>query len=245
MVDVGMESMSIDKEESRLREVMAHRKARVPSGLYALSNPGQLFMLQDRERHILDLLKNEGGGFLDGGRILEVGCGTGGWIRDLIRWGANPCNITGVDIVQENVAEARRLSPGDVCVQHGNATSLQFEDHAFDLVIQATVFTSILDPSIRRQLALEMLRVLKPDGMILWYDFHTNNPWNADVHGVTRRDICALFPQCRIRLRRVTLAPPLARTVAPISWVGSHLLNLIPILRTHYLGTIRKVRSHE
>jgi len=30
-------------------------------------------------------------------------------------------------------------------------------------------------------IATEMLRVLKPDGIILWYDYHMNNPKNPGV----------------------------------------------------------------
>jgi hypothetical protein len=28
-----------------------------------------------------------------------------------------------------------------------------------------------------------MLRILKPEGMVLWYDYHMNNPGNPDVRG--------------------------------------------------------------
>ena len=31
-------------------------------------------------------------------------------------------------------------------------------------------------PDMRKQMAVEMLRVVKPTGLILWYDYHVNNP---------------------------------------------------------------------
>jgi hypothetical protein len=110
----------------------------------------------------------------------------------------------------------------------------------FDLVVQSTVFTSILDATTRRQVASEMLRIVKDDGLILWYDFHVNNPRNPDVRAVKKREIQGLFPDCRIQLRRITLAPPLLRLLAPHSWLACHLLGRIPWLCTHYLGVIRK-----
>ena len=61
-----------------------------------------------------------------------------------------------------------------------------------------------------------MLRVLKPGGLILWYDFHVDNPHNRDVQGVRKREIFELFSGCDIRLHRITLAPPIVRLVAPI-----------------------------
>jgi hypothetical protein len=86
----------------------------------------------------------------------------------------------------------------------------------------------------------EMIRVLKEDGIIIWYDYYTNNPWNPDVRGVKKREIHQLFPGCRVDLQKITLAPPLARALAPRSWLACSLLEKIPWLRTHYLGVIRK-----
>ena len=49
---------------------------------------------------------------------------------------------------------------------------------------QATVFSSTLDRRMRQNIAREMLRVLKPEGIVLWYDYHVNNSRNPDVRGV-------------------------------------------------------------
>jgi hypothetical protein len=93
---------------------------------------------------------------------------------------------------------------------------------------------------MKQQVASEMLRVVRRDGLILWYDYHVNNPWNPDVQGIKKREISCLFAGCDIDLRRVTLAPPLARWIAPRSWLLAYLLEKIPLLCTHYIGIIRK-----
>ena len=85
-----------------------------------------------------------------------------------------------------------------------------------------------------------MMRVVKPEGFILWYDYHVNNPWNNDVRGVKRNEINRLFPSCRIELQRITLIPPLARLLVPYSYFACYLLEKLPPLCTHYLGVIRK-----
>ncbi|MBI4001535.1 MAG: class I SAM-dependent methyltransferase [Nitrospira defluvii] len=235
----------LDPEEARIRDAYARRKPSSRNGLYSFFNRGNVFMLQERERRVLSLLNQVGWSSLQAVRILDVGCGAGFWIRDLIRWGASPQHITGVDLLEQRVAEARCLSPEGVTVQCRNATALEFPDGSFDLIIQSTVFTSILDRDVRQRLAHEMLRVLRPGGLILWYDFHVNNPRNPDVRGVTSREIHQLFQGCLIRLRRITLAPPVARVLAPISWFGCQLLSAVPLLCTHYLGAIRKPSNHD
>ena len=100
--------------------------------------------------------------------------------------------------------------------------------------------TSILDPALERAVAQEMLRVLKPDGAVLWFDFRFNNPWNPHVRGIGASRIGALFPDCAIELAPVLLAPPIGRLIAGWSWPLAEILSAIPLLRTHYVGLIRK-----
>jgi ubiquinone/menaquinone biosynthesis C-methylase UbiE len=225
-------------EEARIRAAYAKREE--ADTRYSWFNPGYQFMMQQRERRLLALLRRYDCENLTAKKILDVGCGTGQWLCDFIKWGARPENITGIDLLPDRVTRARRLCPPAVRIQCASAAELPFSDEGFDLVLQATVFTSILDPDLKRRVATEMTRVVKPKGFILWYDYHVNNPRNSDVRGVTRREINRLFPNCRIELRRITLAPPLARWIVPRSWLLACLLEKIPLLCTHYLGVIRK-----
>jgi len=86
--------------------------------------------------------------------------------------------------------------------------------------------------------------VLGPGGVVLWYDF-TLNPRNRDTRGINRDELRVLFPGLRPRIRRVTLAPPLARLIAPRSWLAAELLERVPVLRTHLLATLRLTRGVE
>jgi hypothetical protein len=83
-------------------------------------------------------------------------------------------------------------------------------------------------------------RALSPSWLtitpILRHDYLVNNPWNPDVRGVNKREIQDLFPGCRIKLQRATLA----RLLAPYSFLLCSLLEKIRIFNTHYLGVIRK-----
>jgi hypothetical protein len=61
---------------------------------------------------------------------------------------------------------------------------------------------------MKRKIASEMIRVLKNDGMIIWYDYHINNPQNPDVRGVKRKEIYELFPNYEIVLKTCYACPP-------------------------------------
>ncbi|MFZ2087523.1 MAG: class I SAM-dependent methyltransferase [Desulfobaccales bacterium] len=208
--------------------------------LYSWFTPGHLHYIQERERRVLNFLRRSGLPRLEDLHILEVGCYTGYWLGELVKWGARPENLTGIDLFSENLVTARSIQAPKVGLALANAAYLPFRPSSFDLVLQSLLFTSILDPVMKQAVAGELLRVLKPQGFILWYDYHANNPWNADVLGVKRKEIQRLFPHCLINLQRVTLAPPLARFLAPYSFLLCSLLEKLRFLNTHYLGIIQK-----
>jgi len=229
----------VSVEEARIRDAYTRRQHQLRDRVSSWSRPSYAYAMQDRERRVLTALQRLEVRLAET-RVLEVGCGTGAWIRDFIKWGVPPENIWAVDIQPEAVHEARHRSAAGVHLECCSATSLPFAAASFDLVLQATVFSSILEPAVRRLVAAEMLRVARQDGSILWYDLRVNNPWNSDVRGIGRAEVAELFPGCRIDLRRIELAPPLARRIAPRSHFLWLLLTSVPWLCTHYLGVIRK-----
>lgn len=238
MEDMAHPASSIGAEEARIRAAYDRREKN--DARYSWFNPAYQLMVQQRERRLLALLRRSGLAGLESKTILEVGCGTGQWLRDFVKWGAPPKNITGIDLLPDRVSKAQELCPVGIRIECVSAAKLPFSDNRFDLVFQSTVFTSILDAGVKRRIAAEMMRVVKPDGVILWYDYHVNNPRNPDVRGVKRREIHELFPNCEIYLERITLAPPLARALVPYSYPLCYLLEKFPLLCTHYLGVIRK-----
>lgn len=225
-------------EIQRIRQEYERREREIPADYYSLARPAVLFSYTQRVRQAIAALARERVYPPAGLDICEVGCGTGQWLVDLVQWGADPARIAGIDLDAGRLEEARRRLPA-ADLRVGDAAELPWPEASFDLVLQSTVFTSILDEGLKRRVASEMRRVLRPGGRILWYDFFRNNPSNPQVRGVGAAQIRSLFPGCRIELRRVTLAPPVARAAVPVSWMLALALEKIPLLRTHYLGVIR------
>jgi hypothetical protein len=122
----------------------------------------------------------------------------------------------------------------------GDALALPLPDAGLDLILQSTVFSSLLDPGFRARLAARLWAWLKPGGAVIWYDFAVGNPRNPDVAGMPLAELRRLFPAASIDARRVTLAPPLARRAAALHPALPALLNTVPLLRTHRLAWIAK-----
>lgn len=74
-------------------------------------------------------------------KILDVGCGTGGMLPMLGRWGA----VSGFDPFPEAVEAARRRAPG-AQVWQGEVPAALPADHSFDLVTAFDVLEHLDDP---------------------------------------------------------------------------------------------------
>ena len=232
-------------EQQRILQAYQTRQARMQSrtGFYGYENLVHLYRKQERYRATLCLLQAAGYHPLSNLDILDAGCGDGNMLRQFLQWGAVPERLAGIELRSEPVHKACHLSP-NLDIRCGSATELPWSDARFDLVCQHTVFTSILDPVMRRQIAAEMGRVLCPGGAVLWYDFAYDNPRNPDVRGVRASEVRSLFDGLDVHLRRITLAPPIARRIPDLLLpVFYPLLSAVPLLRTHYLGLLTKTKE--
>ena len=226
-------------------QAIAARYARRQVGdLYNPLRPEVLHARQERERALAAMLTRHVQRPLAELDVLEVGCGGGDNLLELIRLGCDPARLVGNELLPERAAAARLRLPAAVAVHEGDALQMPLrgscQEASFDIVLQYTVFSSILDDAFQAQLAARMWQWLRPGGAVLWYDFTVNNPRNADVRGVPLARLRALFPQGQVDARRVTLAPPIARRVARLHPQACALFNTLPLLRTHSLAWIAK-----
>jgi SAM-dependent methyltransferase len=172
-----------------------------------------------------------------------VGCGTGCNLLDFLRLGFKPEHLQGIELLPASVEWARRDLPASVQITLGDAAGAAASavpEASQDIVFQSTVFTSLLDDGFQQRLADTMWRWLRPGGGILWYDFTMNNPRNPDVRGVPVARIRQLFPHGKMRVRRLTLAPPVARAVTRLHPTLYEVFNSMIWLRTHVLVWVAK-----
>lgn len=103
-------------------------------------------------------------------RHVDVACGSGRFLAQVLA--AFPkLNAAGVDLSPAYVDEARaQLSPWpQVDVRVGNAEALEWDDASVDSITCVYLFHE-LPPKVRRQVAREWARVLKPGGFVVFAD---------------------------------------------------------------------------
>jgi len=230
---------NVDDELERARrvyEALADNPAY--SSLYEPLRPANLFTTQERMWILAELLRRSGVSTLAGLDILDVGCGGGGELRRLTTLGASPDRLAGIDLMPYRVEAARRILPM-ARIETGSAHEMPFPDSSLDIVSQFVVFSSVVDPQVRRAIAAEMLRVLRPGGLTLWWDIRKVRP-TPDIVPIPMSEIRALFPGCSVRARSTTLGWKAVRIVAPRSRAAAHLLQRLPFLCSHLAAVITR-----
>jgi SAM-dependent methyltransferase len=204
----------------------------------SILNPGNLLMVQERERFLARLFRSVGWTNLETLKAFEAGCSTGYNLRMLVQWGGRPENLAGIDLDPAAVDYCRAHSP-EIRVHAGSADTVPEATGTFDLAIAFTLFSSVPDDEVSRAIASELVRITKPGGLIVVYDMRRKNPANKRVHPVSRADIARWFGRCRVRSRTMTPAPPLARAAGKRAPWAYGLLAAVPPVRTHAMWVIR------
>jgi ubiquinone/menaquinone biosynthesis C-methylase UbiE len=102
-----------------------------------------------------------------GGRVLEVGCGSGVVLRDLAAMVGRRGEAVGVDPSRTILDAARRLSRrapgGRITLRHADGAHLPWSSDRFDAALAITVILHVAEPlSVVR----EMARVTRPGGRV-------------------------------------------------------------------------------
>jgi len=222
-----------------IKRIIRYYESRNASNIYSYFNINNLFMIHSRERKLMSLLLKNGLTDLSNKTILDIGCGSGGMLRNFIQYGAAPLNLYGIDLIEERIKKAREISPNINYIE-GDASKLPYKCNFFDIISQYTVFTSIKDKETKQNIAKEMLRVLKTSGVIVWYDMKILNPFNKNIKSISKNEIREMFPGCECLFYSVTFNPIISRRLAKISVLFSHFIENLKVFNSHYFVVIRK-----
>jgi ubiquinone/menaquinone biosynthesis C-methylase UbiE len=111
------------------------------------------------------------GPLLNGGKGLDMGCGTGLLLKAMRAHGS----MMGVEPSDGMLAVLREKQRGEAV--QGSADALPFEDNRFDLVYSVAVFHHLITPELVAAALGEMVRVAKPGGAIVVWDHNPLNPF--------------------------------------------------------------------
>lgn len=124
-----------------------------------------------------------------GASVLEIGCGPGTDLFDMVELVGPTGRLVGLDASQVMLAEARRRAKeldAPVTFEIGDVQALPFPDCAFDVCRAARLLEHL--PDAERALA-EMVRVTRPGGRIVAFDFD----WDTLIFDHPDKDTTRVF----------------------------------------------------
>jgi len=172
-----------------------YKKLYSPFGLYA-------YFFISLEQHLIQLFKKNKLYTLENKRILDFGIGEGKNISIFYKLGLRPEDIFGTDILFYRLKKIKDFY-NNIDISQSEGQFLPYKNNSFDIVSQFVVFSSILNDNVCRNIAAEMLRVLKDDGMIIWYDSHGGNMMSEHTRSYSEKQIKEFFPNCRYEFKRI------------------------------------------
>jgi len=117
-----------------------------------------------------------------GGRVLEIGCGTGNVLARM--WRARPdVEMVGIDPDAAALDRARTKLPGSVRLERGYADALPLPDAHVDRVLSSFMFHH-LPPDQQPGALREVRRVLRPGGSLHLVDIASGGPHGLVVRAV-------------------------------------------------------------
>ena len=226
-------------EQERIRSVYSDWLRPGRTNLYAWHRPDIMQQADTRRRLAGNMLADAFGSDLSKLRAVDVGCGSGAYLRQLIDWGADPARLTGTEYQEARLAQARERTAAGVHWHLGDLDVVP--DGSVDLISANTVFSSILNPLVRTALAADMWRALAPGGWVQLFDFRYNNPNNVHVRRVGRTELLQWWTATQCRYQTLLLAPPISRALAHAPRLLVETLEAVaPPLRSHFIYMAQK-----
>jgi ubiquinone/menaquinone biosynthesis C-methylase UbiE len=143
--------------------------------------------------------------FFTGKKVLEIGCGPGGNLIEILK--DNPLEINAVDISEQMVMLAKQnLSNYPVNIIKTNGSVLPFQDKSMDIVLTATVLQHNTHPEILHSLVAEICRVVNEE-IIIFERLESKIIGNESCQGRPVEFYKALFSKYGFELNSLQFLP--------------------------------------
>jgi len=223
------------RDLDRIRETYAGYDLAGRGRLWDTSNPGYARLSRVLRQRLLGEIARSLPP--SGGRLLDLGCGTGDLIEDVEQLGQFP-EWVGVDLRPDVIEIARDRYP-DRSFVVASADDVPRPDASFDVIVAQVLFSSLPSGSLEHAVAAEIERLLASGGWLIWSDLRFANPTNPQVHGIGKRRLRALFSGWTMEIKPVGLLPPVARRLGFATGLLYPVLASVPPFRSHHVGRLR------
>jgi ubiquinone/menaquinone biosynthesis C-methylase UbiE len=219
----------MDDETERVKAVYDRygRSARRAKA-WSAANPGNRLI---REEIVAAVAAGVGDLAAPAGDVLDIGCGSGWWLRRLVELGVSQRRLHGADLLETRVQAARSALPG-ADLRCADARELPWPDDHFWLATMFLVLSSEDGKESQMRSLAEARRVLRPGGHLFVWEPRVPNPANRATGPVRLGTVKQVFEE--VSAEPVTVLPFLVRRLGRRPR-AHRLLVRSRLLRTHRL----------
>lgn len=198
-------------------------------------NPFDYTLLLFKETALNSFLSKNYQKTLSTAKIMVIGFGDGSAVYSLIKYGAKPRNIYGIEIVKDYYEDLKFNIP-DANLRMVDNFIMPYPNGLFDIVIQTEFLSMIKNDNARLKMASEMFRLIKKSGKIFSYDIKKSS--DPNIVSIDSQQLKKLFPEASsLTSTPITLTssiiknfekyPLLCQTFAKLSFLTSHYQTII------------------
>ncbi len=167
--------------------------------VYSLRNPVGFYQRIMVLRSLIKILNRNDIKLSKFNSILDLGCGTGYWLRTIAEVRGSSEGLKGVDLSEERIEQVKRIDK-DIKWIKADMCALPFEDESFDFITAFVSFMFLTKEKDLKKAVLEVARVLRNDGFFLFYDVLGDKKFSKFTRGFQIKEIEELFSYAGLRL---------------------------------------------
>ncbi len=199
-------------EARAIAEQIRQEKARLAQWVKEVYTVADTYLLNKGvlpENVLFDTLMQYGYDVLEHVQVLDVACGDGQWLRNVMNHGGNPDRLIGTDIYEPVIEKARMLSDRRIQFLYASPDELPFEHRRFDIILVFGLFMHVLDEHLRNKIARALFHRLNDNGLVICVNLLCGSeaqlePYLAyTTRGLGLEDVTNLFPDCQIDFNEI------------------------------------------
>ena len=179
------------------------------SNVYSLLNPVGFYTQQRINEVIRIFLKEvllQTQKEIDNIKVLDAGCGKGGWTRGMLDFIGNPNNLSGMEYSDNRIRHCRDMNPA-IHYFEGDITkaiiSNEYFDGPYDGIVCADVLMHIRQKKDVLSALKNMRDALEENGILLWYDTLAKthfDEYDSECQGFSEKEMDMFANECGLEL---------------------------------------------
>jgi ubiquinone/menaquinone biosynthesis C-methylase UbiE len=125
-------------------------------------------------------------------KILDIGCGYGGWTRFFAELTGKIDSIYGVDLSTNRIEKARSFNP-NIKYRVGDMINMIFDGQTFDIITAIDALSHLNTEEQINSSLKNIHNLLNEDGFFIWYDISSKNHFesaeDAETYGYSKRQM--------------------------------------------------------